>query len=403
MSSYKEDVGLELSGFIAGQKVVSTHSHHLPDREFEGFSLASVLRRSYVDWCGEKFGETAESREAYLGKVRYKSCFVWLEKSLRELYGFKEPLTAGNWGEVSSRIRAAHSDSSHHLRVLKEKCGYDRIVMDAYWNPGSDNGHPDVFTPTFRVDPLFFAYSESARDHDGNRPSDLFGPFPTDLEGFLAWVRSLISSKKEQGCVALKCALAYERGLDFQKVNFPLAAAAMRPGSGIASKEEITNFQDFLFDCICGLAAEFALPLQCHTGLGQLAGTRAMMLRGAVQRHPQTRFVLFHCGFPWTSDILALAHNYPNVYPDLCWLPLLSPTVARRTLHELIEVGTSDKVCWGCDTWTSEESYGALLALRDVLGSVLADKVRSGYFSMNDAKEAALNILRRSAAALYGF
>jgi hypothetical protein len=29
----------------------------------------------------------------------------------------------------------------------------------------------------------------------------------------------------------------------------------------------------------------------------------------------------------------------------------------------LIEAGAAERVCWGCDTWTPEESYGSRLAL----------------------------------------
>ena len=39
-----------------------------------------------------------------------------------------------------------------------------------------------------------------------------------------------------------------------------------------------------------------------------------------------------------------------------------------------IEIGTSDKIFWGCDTWTSEESFGARIALNNVLASVLSQK-----------------------------
>ncbi|HSK69803.1 MAG TPA: amidohydrolase family protein [Candidatus Limnocylindria bacterium] len=400
MGHTPRDTHAQLMDHIGRRAAFNTHSHHLPDSAFRDFTLDTLLRRSYVDWCGVTFDETEASRAAYLDKVRFKSYFVWLQKSLQELYDFREPLTARNWDEVSARIASAHRDPAHHLRVLKETCGYAGVVLDTYWDPGSDNGHPERFSPTFRVDPLFFAYSPDGKDHDGNSPHALYGDCPRDLDGFLAWVRALVMRKKEQGCVALKCALAYDRGLGFRSVPKDKAARALRAGTASAA-EEIADFQDYLFHHVCALAAEFSLPLQCHTGLGQLTDTRAIHLKDAIQRHPKTAFVLFHCGYPWTDDVLALLHNYPNVYPDLCWLPLLSPSAAQRTLHGLIEVGTADKVCWGCDTWTSEESFGALLAFRHVLANVLADKVDAGYFSLPDALEVAGNIMANNAAALY--
>jgi len=126
-----------------------------------------------------------------------------------------------------------------------------------------------------------------------------------------------------------------------------------------------------------------------------------MKLQKVISKTPDTKFVLFHCGYPWIDDIGGLLHAYPNVYPDLCWLPLISPTASKRMLHELIEVGTSDKVCWGCDTWTSEESYGALLAIRHTLASVLSEKIKEGYLCKEDARNIIDNILYKNASRLY--
>ena len=39
---------------------------------------------------------TAESRTAYLEKMRYRSYFIWLQKAVGKLYGISEPITAEN-------------------------------------------------------------------------------------------------------------------------------------------------------------------------------------------------------------------------------------------------------------------------------------------------------------------
>ena len=205
------DTGNELMDYIRNHRVVNTHSHHLPDSVFKEFSLDSLLKRSYVDWCGVKFDKTEASRRAYLEKVRYKSYFIWLQKSIKELYGFSESLSADSWEEISQRIRSSHQDEAFHLRILKENCKYANIVLDTYWDPGNDNGHAALFSPTFRVDPLFFAYARDAKDHDGNNPSALYGRHPDNMADYLLWVRNLVIQKKQQGCIALKSALAYDR------------------------------------------------------------------------------------------------------------------------------------------------------------------------------------------------
>jgi predicted TIM-barrel fold metal-dependent hydrolase len=219
-----------------------------------------------------------------------------------------------------------------------------------------------------------------------------------DLDAFTDFVSGLIAENVKNGSVCIKNAIAYDRTVNFKETEKDKAAKVF---SSDASAEDIRHFQDYLFLYICRVAAELDVPVQCHTGLGCLDGTRAIGLNEIIEKNPETKFVLFHASFPWTNDVLALLHNYPNVYVDICWLPLLSPTAAVNTLHELIEVGTSDKICWGCDTWTSEESYGARLAVNSVLTDVLDAKVSSGYLCANGAEQVARNILFNNAKTLY--
>ena len=126
-----------------------------------------------------------------------------------------------------------------------------------------------------------------------------------------------------------------------------------------------------------------------------------MNLYEAIHNNPETRFVLFHGSYPDVQDICGLAHNYLNVYPDLCWLPIISPSACHRLLNELIEVGDVNKITWGCDTWTSQESYGALIAIKEVLSKVLSNKVEDRYLDMNDAKLLCDKILFENAKSIY--
>jgi predicted TIM-barrel fold metal-dependent hydrolase len=99
--------------------------------------------------------------------------------------------------------------------------------------------------------------------------------------------------------------------------------------------------------------------------------------------------------------VLGLIHVYKNVYADLCWLPLICTTACEDFLKQLIEVGNMDKVMWGCDTWTSIESYGAVLAIRKVLSKVFSSYVDEGYLSLDLAKEHITHILSQNARKLF--
>jgi predicted TIM-barrel fold metal-dependent hydrolase len=203
---------------------------------------------------------------------------------------------------------------------------------------------------------------------------------------------------KKRGCVALKVPVAYDRRLDFTETSKQAAQSAFYEDR---SEADIKAFQDYLFFEICKMASEESLPIQVHTGMGRLRQSNAMWLREAIEKNPATKFVLLHCSYPWTQDISALLRYYPNVYPDLSYLPLLSTVACQHTLHDMIEGGTSEKLCWGCDTWTPEESYGSLLAFRHSMVRTMTEKVESGYLSLEDARTVMDNIAYHNAKSLY--
>ena len=146
--------------YISDHKIRNTHSHHLPEQAMVDFDLDKLINNTYLQWQQVTPGTTAESRNAYLEKTRYKSYFVWLQKAIGELYGISEPITAQNWDQISDQIRKAHQNPDFYMDVLKNKCKYQKVIVDTYWNPGSDNGRPELFTPAFRLDLFFLGYKK---------------------------------------------------------------------------------------------------------------------------------------------------------------------------------------------------------------------------------------------------
>ncbi len=389
----------DIYDFIASIKAVNTHSHHYEDEKFQGFDLSRILENSYVAWCGQKFDRGKESRNRYLQKVRYKHYFRALQKSFMEIYDFKEELTCDNWDRYDTIVAQKYLDPDWHLGILKRYGNYEKIILDAYWQPGSDNGHPDTFASTFRVDPLFFGYDRNALDHDGNNACVLYGKESSNIDEYLEFIYELIKSKIVSGSICLKNAIAYDRDVAYRTVKKEDADKVFQKKNYTA--KDIADFQDYLFDAICKIAAELNVTIQCHTGMGCLNNTRAINMLELIRANPATKFSLMHASFPWCGDILAYLDMFTNVYADVAWLPLLSPTAAEYVINQLIEVGTSERIVWGCDTWTSEESYGARLAMNEVLARVLGSKIQKGHFGKTDALFMAQNIMHDNAKELF--
>ena len=408
----------ELLDYIETVRPISTHSHHLPDHIFQKkFDLDAILSSSYCDsfWCGAELQHGEQKLENYINLLKNRNFFKCTEKALQVLYGLDDPLRPETYSQFDARVKAAYeSDPDHHLALLRDDCGYDRIILDAYWNPGDDNGHPEIFSPALRIDSFIMGLDPKLnqggnlheREYNRNRfcNTELYGERFSDgnFDDYCRAVQNVITERVKGNAVALKCAIAYQRGLDIDAVSEQQARSIFEKKESERSEGDLKAFEDYMFCYICRIAAALDVPLQVHTGLGRLYRTNASYLQPVIEANPDTRFVLLHGSYPWLDDMLGLVHKYPNnVFPDIVWLPMISLDAAIYMTSELIAVSNAHSICWGDDTWTSEEGYGSLLAVRHVLATVLARKVEQGYLSLQESFEVAANILRENARRLY--
>jgi hypothetical protein len=388
---------------VNGTRLFSSHEHFFDLGAEEKIDVNTLIANSYLDaeWTFHTPGRGGKSRASFLSHLRAKSYLHWFRLSLRILYGMDEPLSEYNWDEYGTRINEVRGMDGFPERVYRDHCLYDAVVQDAYWDPGSIPDMHGLFHGTFRINSFLYSYRADSEDHNGNNARRLFGFDTSDIDEYLHIMEQIILKKRLEGCVALKSALAYDRAIAFRSVDKLVAERILRMEKR-PSEEEVLDFGDFIFHRICRIAEEQAIPFQIHTGLGLLWGSHPMNFEPIIRAYPGVRFVLFHGGYPWYQTIGGLLHNYPNVHADLVWLPLISPTAAIGALHEWLEVSNSiHRIAWGSDCKTPEESYGASLAFRSVLNTVLAQKVESGYLEVEDALQVARLIAADNARALY--
>lgn len=389
----------ELFERILHSPKISTHSHHYPTSYFTDMSLEKILADAYISWCGVPIGSDAAGHQAYIDKVFCNSYFAYLRRALQTLYCIDELLTADNWSQYDWAIRERYRDDGWRASILRNHCLYRTSILDAYWKPGDDNDDCSLFTPVVRIDPYLFAYDKDKFDHNGNNVWTLHQKEFSNTENFLCFYEAQLKENIANGCRAIKCASAYDRGLIFNPTTRTAANRVFETKNYTQADEYA--FQDYIVDHVCEIAADLDVPFQWHIGQGCLRDTGAMALLELIKRHPRTKFVLFHGGYPWLHETAALMHDFGNVYADLVWLPILSPSAAEQTLHGLLEVGTAEKICWGCDAKVPEESYGACIAIADVLSTTLSRKMEDGYLTNNEAEMLVKNILWKNAQELY--
>jgi len=381
--------------------LASSHCHHRPAEVHRELDLATLLNTAYIAWGGRDATPVAD-RESYVDEFGANTYFVWLSKAIAQLYHQGE-IRAESWEELSKAISEAHASPEYHFQLLKDTCRLKFAVQDSYWNPGDDLGRPDLFRPTFRINEWVLCHGPEVVDHNENSPWQTDGFAPATLDEYLELCTQRIEAAVARGCVALKSALAYDRTQAFDHPDRALAKQAFGVAPDRATEAQKQAFGDVVMHHICAVAGRVGVPLQVHLGLGKIAGSRPMYFEPMLAQYPQTTFDLFHCGYPWTQDLGGLLHVYRNVYADFCWLPIISTTVAVQTLHEYLEVAFgNERLLWGDDCGTAEETYGARLAWEHVVARVMHERVETGLLGRRAAEKLAGKLMYGNVERLYG-
>jgi len=390
----------ELARLIRDMPVASTHTHHLADGWHASLDLGRLLGTSYVNWLGFPLAKPNAHPADLIDQIGANTYFVWLSKSLAEIYGLGE-LAPHNWDAINEAIRLAHGDPEWHVRLLRDRARM-RFLVPELAIPGDDNGRPDLFRPAYRINGWCLCHRRGVVDHARFSPWDLPGFDAATLDEYLEAMDAAIVAAKGRGTVALKNSLAYARTVAFDDPDREAAQRAFRAEGDVASSDALA-FGDVVFHRACEIAEREGLPVQMHLGLAIIRTSGPMLFERTIARHPGTTFDLFHCGYPWVDEIGGLLHNYANVIADLCWLPIISTAAAERVLNEYLDVArSSDRILWGDDTWSGEEAYGALLAWEHVVSRALTRRVNDGLCTMRQAERLAEKLMYANGERVYG-
>ena len=86
----------------------------------------------------------------------------------------------------------------------------------------------------------------------------------------------------------------------------------------------------------------------------------------------------------------ALVKNFPNVFIDMCWAHIISPSVSVRSLAEWIDSVPANKIsAFGGDYLFIDGVYGHQHIARENVSRALAIKVDDGFLDVDRAKEIA--------------
>jgi len=267
--------------------------------------------------------------------------------------------------------------------------------VDELWNP---------FSP-------FYSYLFS--NQGGIKPAATLAEYTKTV------VTPMIELCKQEGAIAIKFIIAYQRPLNFEKVSRVEAASVYEQllGEKEVSIGEQRKLEDYLFRYITQEAGRLDLKVHIHTGAGgdpyfNLSGSNPMLLESVFNDPDQrnTKFVMIHGGWPFEKEAGAMLIK-PNVYADFSAQTFLrSPHALSKTIRAWLE-WYPEKVLFGTDALSTDsplinwEEYAWLSTktARHALAIALTEMMNDGQISRNRAVELAEMVLRTNALRLYGF
>ncbi|REJ70569.1 MAG: hypothetical protein DWQ31_00540 [Planctomycetota bacterium] len=407
---------------IDAVRAIDTHDHLrgfdlIPDRvdtpQGRGMTLYSLWAHSYLTrttkithWPADRSFDTWWSRARNdFDDVRATSFYRYLLPAFRDLYGVDfDTISDDEARELNRRIFENYRTDAWLQKVITERANIELMFIDPYWNRLQFAREYRFAVPVLNVTTILSA------SHPERTPSPRDSPFEyakrkklsTDsFDDFLAVIDRLFQDAVAADAVCLKSTQAYVRTLDYEPVEKEQAAAVYGKSPDEATASEQKQFEDFMFWHVCRLSVQYALPFQVHTGDARVQDSNPMLLVDVIEANPQTKFILFHGGYPWVGETGAIAMKHGNVWIDSCWLPTLSYTMARRAYQEWLDAVPSNRIMWGADTVDAEGIYGATELTRQCLAEALAEKVARGELAEEHALRIGRQVLRENALALF--
>ena len=364
--------------------IIDTHEHYGPEWNSPKTTLYTLFAESYVAWLAHDrpLRPSPSSLSSWLEPKRYNSYTVSLPRGLSDLYQVGAHEASEPALELlAEKVAAAYRNPLWGVHVLRE-AGVRQTIVDPLPDPGYRHNEPS-FHLALRSHMLVHGYDRAAVDHNGCSPfayAAKFGRNISSFDDYLGWVDLWVSEHKRRGAVAIKSALAYERDIAVGPVSHREAEQIF--DTGTKDPEEQRKFGDFILNLLAQKAAQYGLVFQIHAGLARQATSHPARLMWLLDNNPKTIFALFHAGYPWMDEVLAMASERHNLLVDTCWLPIISPWAAVRFFHEYAEVAyRADTLLWGGDNWHAEETYGAALMFKDCLAKAVSDKIEARYWN----------------------
>ena len=320
-----------------------------------------------------------------------------------DLFGFPD-INDKTYQALSRKIREA-GKPGYYKYILKDRARIELSIQDA----GHQRFDKAFYRHVERFDNFIFIFSKGEIINLGHQYETTI----RELDDLVTALRHAFEEGIAYEMVGVKSGLAYNRILQYRNVDKQEATAVFqsimnRPDSlGRPDFEEVKPLQDYIMHRVLDLAREFEMPVQIHTGLHAgngniITNSKPTHLVNLFMEYPGVNFCLFHSSYPYGGELSTLAKNFPNVFIDMCWSAIISPSYSKRYLHEWLETVPANKImAFGGDFGGVECVYAHSVMARRIVAEVLIEKVADGYITEDEAVLVARRLLRENAMEIF--
>lgn len=250
----------------------------------------------------------------------------------RDIYGI-DKISMQTIKQLDRLFKESRTRGGHYRFVLEEKSGIALLIRDQMPIPYRETD--DSFLFAMRVDGFVVPNHYSQMRTLGSEVGLGVHTLADWMEVTRRHIEKHLNGSTRVVC--LKSALAYWRNLRYDKVTYAEAEHAFnelfrdcnlpdwRPPIKVAKV-----LSDWMMHFVCRVADDNKLVFQIHTGILEGNGniiydTNPMLLSNLFLEYRNTRFDVFHMGYPYVMELGSLAKDFRNVFINMCWGHIISP------------------------------------------------------------------------------
>jgi predicted TIM-barrel fold metal-dependent hydrolase len=327
----------------------------------------------------------------YLKHIRYGSYARPAFIVAKDFYGFDD-INEENYKILSEKIKADNKPGIYQ-RILREKCN----IRVALTQAGRTDYDLDLLIPLMPID--IYAAVKSKKDVESNAAN--LSEKVKSLDDYLELVRKGLEKWKSEGVVGIKMG-----SRPFKK---PVKSQANTTFEKIMRNEKkklpkLNPLYIYLIEEMLDMAADLGLVVAVHTGMwGDFRTLDPQHMIPIIERHPKTKFDIYHMGIPYVRQTAIIGKNFPNAWLNLCWCHIISPKITCTTMDELIDLVPINKIiAFGGDYGLPvEKVYGHLVMARENIAKVLGKRIEENLLTENEAIDIAKKWFYNNPKELY--